>query len=114
MRKSLDSLICSIRNSKFIVLDDSAVVSKMNGRGDFLIRSLNKSLNTFSQSKNPFFIMAESAQIDYGGHDNNIEYVFREILDFDKGIDDAIKFVDQNKETLLISLPIMKLVDLFY
>ena len=28
--------------------------------------------------------MAEGAQIDYGGHQTNVEYVVREMLDFDK------------------------------
>ncbi len=96
--KSLDT----IRASKFVVLDDSAVVSKIKGRGDFLSRSLKKSLAVFSENKKPFFIMAEGAQIDYGGHDNNMEYVVRETLDFDQAIGEAMRFVDQNKETLLI------------
>lgn len=94
--------IDSIKSSKFIVLEDKAVVSKMNGRKDFLQRSLAKTLNTFSQSKQPFFIMEEAAQIDWGGHNNNIEYVITEALDFDKLIADALRFADSNRETLLI------------
>jgi len=96
--KSMDT----IRNSKFIVLDDSAVISKLKGRGDFLARSVKKSLATLSQSKAPFFMMAEGAQIDYGGHDNNMSYVAREVLDFDQAVGEAMKFADQNGETLLI------------
>jgi alkaline phosphatase len=46
--------------------------------------------------------MAEAAQIDWGGHANNIEYVAREVLDFDQAIGEAMKFVDENRETLLI------------
>jgi alkaline phosphatase len=95
--------IDSIRNSKFVVLDDSAVVSKMKGRGDFLTKSLQKTLATLSQDNSkPFFVMAEAAQIDWGGHGNNIEYVAREVLDFDRAIGEAMKFVDENRETLLI------------
>ncbi|MEO7989399.1 MAG: alkaline phosphatase [Chryseolinea sp.] len=96
--RSLDT----IRNKKFVILDDAAVVSKKDGRTDFLTRSLLKSIATFQKQSAPFFIMAEGAQIDYGGHNNDMEYVVREVLDFDQAIGEALKFVDQNGETLLI------------
>jgi len=92
----------SLQGEKLVVLDDSAVVSKLKGRGDFLTQSLQKTLSTFAQTDKPFFVMAEAAQIDWGGHANNIEYVAREVLDFDKAIGEAMKFVDENRETLLI------------
>lgn len=92
----------TIKNNRFVVLEDKAVVSVKNGRGDFLTKSFAKAVNTFSKSKNPFFIMAEGAQIDYGGHQNNVEYVVREMLDFDKLVGKAMEFTDQNPETLLI------------
>ena len=96
------SSLDTIKNFKFIVLDDASVVSMKNGRGDFLTKSLAKATSTFTKTKNPFFIMAEGAQIDYGGHQNNVEYVVREMLDFDKVVGQAMEFVDKNPETLLI------------
>jgi alkaline phosphatase len=96
------SALDTIKNFKFIVLDDASVVSMKNGRGDFLTKSLAKATSTFAKTKNPFFIMAEGAQIDYGGHQNNVEYVVREMLDFDKLVGQAMEFVDKNPETLLI------------
>jgi alkaline phosphatase len=96
------STLDTIKNFKFIVLDDASVVSMKNGRGDFLNKSLAKATSTFAKTKNPFFIMAEGAQIDYGGHTNNVEYVVREMLDFDKLVGQAMEFVDKNPETLLI------------
>ncbi|HEU0126218.1 MAG TPA: alkaline phosphatase, partial [Flavobacterium sp.] len=92
----------TIKNNKFVVLEDAAVVSMKNGRGDFLAKSFAKATNTFVKTKNPFFIMAEGAQIDYGGHQTNVEYVVREMLDFDKLVGQAVEFVDKNPETLLI------------
>jgi len=94
--------IDTISGSRFVILDDSAVVSKRKGRGDFLSRSLNKSLLAFSKSKSPFFVMLEGAQIDWGGHSNDLEYVVTEVLDFDQTIGEAIKFADKNKETLVL------------
>ena len=96
------SSLDTIKNSKIVLVDDSAVVSMKNGRGDFLVKSLAKATSVFSKTKNPFFIMAEGAQIDYGGHTNNVEYVVREMLDFDKLVGQAMEFVDKNPETLLI------------
>lgn len=46
--------------------------------------------------------MAEGAQIDHGGHKNDVEYVVREMLDFDQLVGKAMEFVDKNPETLLI------------
>lgn len=96
------SSLDTISNNRFVVLEDAAVVSRKNGRGDFLAKSLLKATTTFSKSPNPFFIMAEGAQIDYGGHSNNVEYVVRELLDFDRLVGQAMEFVDKNPETLLI------------
>ncbi|OOV17570.1 alkaline phosphatase [Flavobacterium sp. LM4] len=96
------SSLDTIKSNRFIILDDASVVSMKAGRGAFLTNSLAKATNTFLQSKNPFFIMAEGAQIDYGGHQNNVEYVVREMLDFDKLVGLAMEFVDKNPETLLI------------
>jgi alkaline phosphatase len=96
------SSLDTIKNNRFVVLENASVVSMKDGRGDFLAKSLSKATTTFSKSKNPFFIMAEGAQIDYGGHSNNVEYVVRELLDFDRVVGQAMEFADQNQETLLI------------
>lgn len=92
----------TIRNKRFIVLDNHAAASQQQGRGDFLCKSIRKCLSTFTEDSQPFFILAEGAQIDWGGHHNDMEYVVREVLDFDKAVGEAMKFVDANKETLLI------------
>jgi alkaline phosphatase len=92
----------TIRSNRFVVLDDSAVVSKQKGRGDFLPHALQKSLSALTPGGKPFFIMAEGAQIDWGGHSNNVEYVGREMLDFDQAIGEALRFADRNGETLVV------------
>ena len=92
----------TIQSSKYIVLDNAAALSMKQGRGNFLVSSLQKALTTFSQDNSSFFIMAEGAQIDYGGHANDMEYVVKEMLDFDNAIGAAMKFVDLHPETLLI------------
>ncbi|WP_333819010.1 alkaline phosphatase [Ohtaekwangia sp.] len=92
----------TIRSSKYIVLDNAAARTMKQGRGNFLTKALQKSLNTFTRDNSNFFIMVEGAQIDHGGHANNMEFVVREMLDFDEAIGAAMQFVDQHPETLLV------------
>lgn len=92
----------TISSNRFAVLDSDAVVSMQKGRGDFLTKSLAKTLSVLTKQKQNFFIMLEAAQIDWGGHDNNLGYIITEVLDFDKTIGEAMKFVDNHNETLLI------------
>jgi len=89
----------SITSQQFILLNDSAKRSIYQGRGNFLSRSLQKSMRTLSTN---FFIMQEGAQIDLGGHNNSVPYLTSEMLDFDKAIGEALRFADTNGETLVI------------
>lgn len=46
--------------------------------------------------------MAEGAQIDYGGHANDLPYVITETLDFDQAVGEALRYADQDGHTLVI------------
>lgn len=86
----------------FVLLDDQSVVAVSKGRKDFLQTSLQKTLNDLQANKAGFFVMAEGAQIDHGGHANDVPYLVQEMLDFDRTIGEAIRFADSNGETLVI------------
>ncbi|WP_221391922.1 alkaline phosphatase [Dyadobacter sp. NIV53] len=86
----------------FVLLNDEKTVSIQKGRGDFLTESFAKTSKSLSQNKKGFFIMAEGAKIDYGGHANNVAYVVTEMLDFDQLVGEAMKFADLNGNTLVI------------
>jgi len=103
------SIINSIKDlntssaSKTLVIDKQAGLSMQEGRGAWLSTAFEKISQSLSTKSNkPFFLMAEAAQIDYGGHDNNIAYVVKEVLDFDALISKAIQFADTHKGTLVI------------
>ncbi len=49
-----------------------------------------------------FFLMIEGAQIDWGGHDNNSDYIVSEMIDFDRAIGEMLKFAREDGETLII------------
>ena len=92
----------AITENRFVVLDTTASVSIQNGRKNILSQALSKSLNTLTKQKKSFFVMLEAAQIDWGGHANNLGYIVTEVLDFDTVIGEAMQFVDNHPETLLI------------
>jgi alkaline phosphatase len=91
--------IDTIQSKKWLMLTPDAELSMLKGRGEFLTRSLQKTIKTLG---NKFFIMAEGAQIDYGGHANNLPYVVTEMMDFDKAIGAAMQFADEDGHTLVI------------
>lgn len=85
-----------------VLLPDSAVRPVGEGRGLLLQEALTQSISIFKAQKKPFFIMAEGAQIDYGGHANDLPYVVTEMLDFDQAVAAALKFADEDAHTLLV------------
>ncbi|MFA6085899.1 alkaline phosphatase [Mucilaginibacter sp.] len=93
----------NVKNGKHIVLlNDSATKPIKNGRGDMLRASLLQTIKVLSTNKNGFFIMAEGAQIDHGGHENDLPFLITELHDFDKTVAEALKFADKDGETLVI------------
>ena len=74
----------------------------MDGRGDFLPLAFNKVTSTFKSNPAGFFMMIEGSQIDHGGHANNLQQVISENSDFDKVVGNALRFADEDGETLVI------------
>jgi alkaline phosphatase len=102
LKNNIDDLV-NITNKKILVIDNKAGLSMQEGRGPWLSNAFDKISTTLSTNEsNQFFLMAEAAQIDYGGHANNLEYVVKEVLDFDALISKAIQYADNNKGTLVI------------
>ncbi|KQS28347.1 alkaline phosphatase [Dyadobacter sp. Leaf189] len=93
--------LASIR-TPFVLLDEQNARPMSKGRGDFLSAAFKKSVQSFAGHKPGFFIMAEGAQIDYGGHANIVSYAVTEMLDFDQLVGEAMRFADSNGETLVI------------
>ncbi|WP_035333778.1 alkaline phosphatase [Dyadobacter crusticola] len=86
----------------FVLLDEQNARSMSKGRGDFLSAAFKKTVQSFAGHKPGFFVMAEGAQIDYGGHANVVSYAVNEMLDFDQLVGEALRFADTNGETLVI------------
>ena len=87
---------------KWLVAENRAGLSMLQGRGDWAQKAFAKATAILSQNKNGFFLMLEGAQIDYGGHENKLPYVVTEVMDFDQTVGKAMQFADSNGETLVI------------
>lgn len=97
------SLIDSKTESKLAVFTaDKHNPEFRENRGDMLPVSTEKAIDYLKKDKDGFFLMVEGSQIDWGGHDNDIEYITTELIDFDKAVGKALEFAKQDGETLLI------------
>lgn len=77
----------------------------VNGRTDFLPRATRQAidfLNERSKEDKGFFLMVEGARIDKACHDNDFPSAVKELLDFDKAIAEALKFADEDGNTLVV------------
>ncbi|HKK78949.1 MAG TPA: alkaline phosphatase [Phaeodactylibacter sp.] len=90
-------------NQKYGYLLASDGMPKMSeGRGDFLPKATQMALEHLSQDKDGFFLMVEGSQIDWGGHANDADWIIDEVKDFDKAIDVALDFAEEDGNTLVI------------
>lgn len=77
----------------------------VDGRTDFLPKTTAfavKYLKQHSNRRRGFFLMVEGARIDKASHGNQYESMVREMLDFDQAIEQAIRFADEDGNTLVI------------
>ena len=72
------------------------------GRGDFLPKATELGMQYLSKDNQPFFLMSEGSQIDWGGHDNDAPYLVSELIDFDDTIGKVLDFAEQDGNTLVI------------
>ncbi|MCX7987747.1 MAG: alkaline phosphatase [Bacteroidales bacterium] len=86
------------------LLSDSHLPPVKTGRGDYLPMATEKALKILEQNKNGFLLMIEGSQIDWGGHQNDIDYVISETLDFDRAVGKVLEFARKDKHTLILVL----------
>ncbi len=67
-----------------------------------LAMATDNALRFLDNKTKSFFLMVEGAKIDSYGHENDIGGVISEGIGFDKAISEALKFADQNPNTLVI------------
>lgn len=84
------------------ITTDAEARPVINGRPPFLMPAFEKVSKQLDKHPNGFFMMLEGAQVDYGGHANNLPQLIAEELDFDQVVGQALEFADRNGETLIV------------
>ena len=77
-------------------------VGKHEGREPSLEDIAQITIQKLKSFNNPFFLLVEGSQIDWGGHDNDSEHLISEMLEFDKTIETVFNFADKDKNTLVV------------
>lgn len=85
-----------------IFLAENALPTMLDGRGDFLTTASQRGIECLSKSAGGFFLMIEGSQIDWGGHDNDADYLVGEMLDFDATMGAMLDYAKNDGETLII------------
>eukprot|EP00095_Tigriopus_kingsejongensis_P005888 maker-scaffold1398_size43383-snap-gene-0.1 protein:Tk05888 transcript:maker-scaffold1398_size43383-snap-gene-0.1-mRNA-1 annotation:"alkaline phosphatase" len=119
-RKDGRNLLTELKGANYTVLDtmtesfDTKEIEKQPGkliytkgdehpsRGPILPLATEKGLEILKKDPNGFFMLVEGSQIDWGGHNNDSEYIINEMLDFDNAIKKVLDFADKDGDTLVI------------
>ena len=99
---SVDQIGSSKKEKVGYFLSYDGVPGIIEGRGNILAQATKNGLQYLSSKKKSFFLMVEASKIDSYGHSKNVGGIITEGIDFDKAITEAIKFADENKNTLVI------------
>lgn len=101
---AIDTVALSQKKDKKagFLLAQKSMPKILEGRGDFLPQATELAVNFLSKSNNNFFLMVEGSQIDWGGHENDADYLISELIDFDNTLGIALDFAEANGETLVI------------
>ena len=65
-------------------------------------RLVTEALEYLSQDEDGFFLMAEGAHIDHGGHNNDITYMLQELLSFDDAVKAVLEWAKDRDDTVVI------------
>jgi alkaline phosphatase len=119
-RKNGVNLIDTLKSKGYLVVDSTVdftgitapkfyaftnnyhVPSMKKGRGDFSEKASLKAIEVLSKNPKGFFLMIEGSQIDWGGHDNDADYIAREMVDFDITIGKVLDWAEKDGNTLVV------------
>lgn len=91
-------------NKKMIGLFSGSALPYASERNYTLGQLTQKAIESLKKNKNGFFLMIEGSQIDWAADKNDKNYLLGEIRDFNSAIEAALKFAENDKNTLVIVL----------
>ena len=84
------------------LLADKDMPTMLEGRGPFLQNASTLALNHLAKNDKGFFLMVEGSQVDWGGHDNDFDYMITELIDLDNTLGTLLEFARADQSTLIV------------
>ncbi|MFR9650082.1 MAG: alkaline phosphatase [Rikenellaceae bacterium] len=98
-----ESLDAHTQGRVVALLSPEKPLSITNGRDkEYLATSTAKAIELLSQNKEGFVLMIEGSQIDWEGHNNDVEAIYAELQDFERAIEVALDYADSSGDTLVV------------
>ena len=90
-------------NRLLCLMADAQPLGLTEGRKrGYLPQGTAKALDILKHNPNGFFLMVEGSQIDWGGHNNDSDYIVEEMKEFSDAVDVALDFAEQDGQTLVV------------
>ena len=99
---SLDELMKSNSTKIAGLLAKEHMPKAHEGREGMLVEITRKAIQVLDRDEDGFFLMIEGSMIDWASHDNDMQYAYSEVIDFDKAVGVALEFAEKDNETLII------------
>ena len=96
-----NSILDTSKKHGFLLAYDG-LTPKHKGRGNFLPEMTENALDFLTKKGEPYFLLVEGSQVDWGGHANIGEYVIEELIDFDKTIGVVLDYIKDHPNTLVV------------
>jgi alkaline phosphatase len=74
----------------------------METRSGMLEKMTEKAIQALSRNKKGFILMVEGSQIDFAGHDGNLQWLVSEVIDLNNAVDAAYKYAQTDGKTLVV------------
>ena len=91
-----------LANKQVYTLAFDGMKSKLDGRNDFLKQASLSAVSQLNQNKNGYMLMIEGSQIDWGGHENNYEYMKTELFDLNETMNAILDYAEQQGDVLVV------------
>ncbi|MEC5395438.1 alkaline phosphatase [Bergeyella sp. RCAD1439] len=87
---------------KTLVMYALASETVLGRRGDWMRRAYTKLLDAIRKNDKGFFFVVEASRTDIGGHWRDLPYLVSELQEMDNLVGEALRFSDQDGETLVV------------
>jgi alkaline phosphatase len=71
-------------------------------RAGMLVQMTEKAIELLKTNKNGFILMVEGSQIDFAGHEKNIDWLVSEVIDMNNAVAKAYEFAQEEGNTLVV------------